>query len=223
MSALEASTNSEGIGPDKDAPGTSGSARYVEQLSDNDESKRTHAAVELFTAGTSRIANWIARIQKDAEFRELIVRERMGRPSGESLLQPKLTVGIAVSPERFGKIRASNGSPPLADAPADQDVLEFELEFAPDFVLPRLDILTTKAPGGTGAVARFLQKFGEGVQQVEVDVTDVDRATEILRTRFELEPIYPATRMGADRTRVNFFLVPWNEKKVLVELVEKPR
>ena len=88
----------------------------------------------------------------------------------------------------------------------------------------RLDILTTKAPGGGGAIARFLEKFGEGIQQVELEVTDVDRATEILRKRFQLEPVYPATRPGADGTRVNFFLVSTaDNKKVLVELVEKPK
>jgi hypothetical protein len=49
----------------------------------------------------------------------------------------------------------------------------------------------------------------------------VDRATEILRTKFSLAPIYAATRPGADGTRVNFFLVPAPQaKKVLVELVE---
>jgi hypothetical protein len=52
----------------------------------------------------------------------------------------------------------------------------------------------------------------------------VDRATEILRTRFQVEPIYPATRPGANGTRVNFFLVSGrNGKKVLVELVEQPK
>jgi hypothetical protein len=55
-------------------------------------------------------------------------------------------------------------------------------------------------------------------------VTDVDRATEILRSRFRVEPIYPATRAGANGTRVNFFLVKArNQQKMLVELVEQPR
>jgi hypothetical protein len=54
---------------------------------------------------------------------------------------------------------------------------------------------------------------------------NVDAATEILRTRFEVQPIYPATRVGADRTRVNFFLISLREKgqkkgKILIELVE---
>jgi len=87
-----------------------------------------------------------------------------------------------------------------------------------------LDILTTKEPDGDGAIARYLKKFGEGIQQLEIDVTDVDRATQILRTRFQLEPIYPTTRPGANGTRVNFFLVnTWNNQKVLVELVEQPK
>jgi methylmalonyl-CoA/ethylmalonyl-CoA epimerase len=85
----------------------------------------------------------------------------------------------------------------------------------------RIDILTTRQPGGAGAIARYLLRFGEGIQQVEINVTDVDRATEILRTRFKLEPVYPATRAGADGTRINFFLAPRPDGgKVLIELVE---
>jgi hypothetical protein len=56
---------------------------------------------------------------------------------------------------------------------------------------------------------------------VEIYVRDVDRATEILRARFGLAPIYPSTRAGADGTRVNFFLATAPDgKKVLIELVE---
>ncbi len=126
-------------------------------------------------------------------------------------------------PGTFEKIRVANGSPPLAEAPPDQDVAEFELVFnAPSHPVVRLDILTTKAPGGGGAIARFIEKFGEGIQQVEIDVTNVDRATDVIRSRFQVEPIYPATRPGANGTRVNFFLITAsNSKKVLVELVEQ--
>ena len=96
--------------------------------------------------------------------------------------------------------------------------MEFELRFGEH---SELDILTTRAPGGEGAIARFLQKFGEGIQQIELNVREVDRATEILRSRFGLTPIYPATRAGADGTRVNFLLVPAaGGRKVLIELVE---
>ncbi len=87
----------------------------------------------------------------------------------------------------------------------------------------RLDILTTKEPKGKGAIAKFLEKFGEGVQQIEYEVKDVDRATEIVRERFGQQPVYPATRPGADATRVNFFLAATPEgKKVLIEFVEAP-
>ena len=55
------------------------------------------------------------------------------RPHGGQVSFPRLTVGIAVLPETFEKIRAANGSPPLADVPPDQDVLEFELEFSGRF------------------------------------------------------------------------------------------
>jgi hypothetical protein len=84
-----------------------------------------------------------------------------------------------------------------------------------------LDILTTREPGGSGAIAKYLAKFGEGVQQVEYRCTNVDSATQILKDKFRVEPVYPATRNGADGTRVNFFLVASPDGgKVLIELYE---
>jgi hypothetical protein len=83
-------------------------------------------------------------------------------------------------------------------------------------------VLTTHTPGGAGAIARYLGKFGEGIQQVEFDVHDVDKASSILQERFGLERIYPVTRAGANGTRVNFFLVTGSDgRKTLIELVEK--
>ena len=197
----------------------------IRNLFNEEPGRRIQAAHSLFLDGTGRIASWLERLCKDEEFQRLIVHDRIEPPYGDRVLFPRLTVGIAVLPATFAKIHAANGSPALADAPPDQDVIEFELEFRGDSVqAPRLDILTTKAPDGGGAIARFLKKFGEGLQQVEIDVSNVDRATEILRTRFTIEPIYPATRDGANGTRVNFFLVTTgNNQKVLVELVEQPK
>jgi hypothetical protein len=197
----------------------------VIQLADHDAERRSDAAFTLFADGKARTSNWFDEWSKEEDFRVLVIQEHFMSPDGESVLCPKLTVGIAVRPETFQKIRAANGSPELADAPANQDVLEFELEYSSSFKpIARLDILTPNSPGGNGAIARFLEKFGEGIQQIEIGVTDVDRATELLRTRFNVEPIYPATRAGANGTRVNFFLVtPSDGKKVLVELVEHPK
>jgi len=131
---------------------------------------------------------------------------------------PETTVGLAVTPQTFERIQAANGSPRLADVPPDQDAKEFELHFAQGV---RLDILTTREPEATGAITRYLQKFGEGIQQVELLTRNVDAATEILRSRFGVQPLYPATRPGADGTRINFFLAALPEKgKILIELVE---
>jgi hypothetical protein len=124
-----------------------------------------------------------------------------------------------VQPGTFEKVREANGEPELARVPPDQDAMEFELEFSGHV---RIDVLTTHTPGGTGAIARYLGRFGEGIQQVEFDVHDVDAASSILRRSFGLEPIYPATRAGANGTRVNFFLVAGSDgRKILIELVEK--
>jgi tellurite resistance protein TerC len=197
----------------------------IARLADNDAMERAWTASSLFGAGLFRVLDSLQDWEQDDDWQKVVVRETFEGVTPAVPFGARLTVGIAVLPEMFGKIRAANGSPPLANAPADQDVLEFELEFLESGMsYLHLDILTTSAPGGKGAIARFLEQFGEGIQQVELDVTDVDRATEILRARFKIEPIYPAARAGANGTRVNFFLVTArNNQKVLVELVEQPQ
>lgn len=185
-------------------------APLIRSLSVADPAKRTIAATEIFTQGSAMVRtaarDWLAH----PPLASLLARG----PSGAL----EITVGIAVAPGTFEGIRSANDSPRLADVPPDQDAKEFELDF-PGSV--RLDILTTRQPGGAGAIAGYLSKFGEGIQQVEIKVNNVDGATEILRQRFALEPVYPATRAGADGTRINFFLVPRpGGGKVLIELVE---
>ncbi len=83
------------------------------------------------------------------------------------------------------------------------------------------DILTTREPGGSGAMAKYLAKIGEGIQQVEYRCANIDRAAQILKEKFQVAPVYPATRAGADGTRVSFFLVASPDGgKVLIELYE---
>jgi hypothetical protein len=191
-------------------PDTSASAAsWIPRLASTDAREREQAARELFRQGCATAEPILRRWFDDREFRKLI-------PTGNVLL----TLGVAVEPAQFETIWQNAGRPHRADVPPDQDALEFSLSFAHGV---RLDILTTREPGGHGAIARFLQRFGAGIQQVECDVRDVTRATELLRTRFATEPIYPETREGADGTRVNFFLVSADEnRKVLIELVEVP-
>jgi hypothetical protein len=191
-------------------PAAAEMAPLIRRLGESDTATRTEAATDIFGRGVrlARAATekWLA----DPELADCFVGGAGGFP--------KMTVGVAVQPETFERIQAANGSPRLADVPPDQDAKEFELDF-PGGV--QLDLLTTCEPGGSGAIARYLHKSGEGIQQVEMCVRDAERATEILHTRFGLTPVYPTVRAGADGTRVNFFLMPAGpESKVLIELVE---
>lgn len=189
--------------PEKDVPS------LIRELADADSSVRERSAAELFRLGSERI---------EPIMRTWLQDRALAKYFAFGARVPGITVGVAVKPIHFDQIHTANGSPHLADMPADQDAKEFELEFGNR---ARLDILTSRELAGSGAIARYLQKSGEGIQQVEVYVKDVDRATEILRARFGVQPVYPATRQGANRTRVNFFLVTAPAGgKVLIELVE---
>lgn len=179
----------------------------VRSLTSPDDDMRNNAAKELYHRGRELAEEAIASWRRDSEIGALVSKDT--------------TVGIVVTPERFAAIRSALGNPHLADVPQEQDAQEFEWNVG-DGV--QLDILTTKEPDGAGAIARFLAKFGEGIQQVEFLTPDVARATEMIRSRLGVAAIYPATRAGADGTRVNFFLVSAAAgKKVLIELVETPK
>lgn len=185
-------------------------AALLARLASADAGERERTAAEIFRRGCATAEPVLKRWFADAEFRALV--------SGRG---PLLTVGVAVEPAQFEEIRARAGQVRLAQAPPDQDVLEFELLF-PHGV--RLDVLTTREPAGNGAMARFLARFGPDIQQIECEVRDAARATELIRSRFALEPVYPETRPGANGTRVNFILAPAAEdRKVLIELVEVPQ
>jgi hypothetical protein len=194
------------------------SARWIPQLADRDPQNRAEAALRLYLAGSNLCTPLLKQWLADPEFRALSLPREPNPPAGSDFAPASIVVGVAVAPEMFERIRAANDSPALSEVPPDQDAREFELHFETRIAL---DILTTQEPGGKGAIARFLEKFGEGIQQIEIYVGDVDRATEILRLRFGLEPIYPAARAGAGGTRINFFLAPAEPgKKVLIEFVE---
>lgn len=169
---------------------------------------RARAAVEIYEAGQAPAKRATEKWRENPELAGLMLWPH-----------PEITVGLAVQRETFAKIRTANAVARLAEVPSDQDAEEFELHFPSGI---SLDILTSRAPGGDGAIARYLAKFGEGVQQVEFMCTNVDRATEILKQEFGTSAIYSETRDGADGTRVNFFLVTHPDGgKVLIELYER--
>jgi len=185
---------------------SSSSPLPVAGLFSSDAAIRITSAAAIYNRGlalTSRVvSSWLA----NHEFSGLLQGQQA-------------TVGLAVFPETFTRIRQANGNPRLANVPPDQDAEEFELHFPTEI---SLDILTAPDAKGEGALARFLKRFGEGIQQVEYRCTDVARATSILRGDFGVAPVYAQARAGADDTRINFFLVATGAGgKVLIELYEK--
>ncbi|HEV3418777.1 MAG TPA: hypothetical protein VG075_00610 [Candidatus Acidoferrum sp.] len=181
--------------------------RAIDGMSSPDSEARTVSATEIYKTGRALADHAAYPWWGDEELAALL--------NGHD---PKMTIGLAVTPGRFKEIHEASGLPRLSEVPPDQDALEFELHFPGGL---SMDVLTSKDPAGSGSIAKFLQKFGEGIQQIEYLCKDVDRATQILKTRFNLPAIYPNTRPGADGTRINFFLVSAPDAaKVLIELYE---
>ncbi len=180
-------------------------AAAIAALAAEEGEARERAARAVYEAGCAAALDATGPWRADKELASLLIR----RP----------TVGVAVRPESFERIRKAWGSPPLADVPAEHHAREFELGRGAGV---SLDILTTEEGRGGGAIERFLARRGEGIQQVELPVADVERATVLVRERFALEAAYSEARRGADGTRVNFFLVTaGGGGKVLIELVEE--
>jgi hypothetical protein len=181
----------------------------ITSLASGQSNVRRQAAAEIFRQGSELLAPILRDCLADSNLSRCFVLQQS---------RPQITVGVAVQPERFDQIHQANGSPGLAAVPPDQDAKEFELEFPGDV---RIDVLTTRDRNGRGALARYLQRFGEGIQQIEILVNDVDRATQLLGALFGIQPVYPATRAGANGSRVNFFLIALPAGgRVLVELVQ---
>jgi hypothetical protein len=183
----------------------------IAMLSSADPGERAAGARDIYRAGRELADEASREWRANPEFAAHL-EVHPGNP-------PHCTVGLAVNPITFEAIYDANGSPRLADVPPDQDAREFELHFDGNV---SLDILTTHTPTGQGAIARYLSKFGEGIQQVEYRCRNVDSATALLKNKFGVDPIYPQTRPGADGTRINFFLARTSDgAKVLIELYEK--
>lgn len=70
-------------------------------------------------------------------------------------------------------------------------------------------------------IARFIDKRGEGIQQIAYRVRDLDAVCTILRDR-GIELLYAEPKRGTANSRVNF-IHPKSAGGVLVELVELAR
>jgi hypothetical protein len=184
----------------------------IENLAAADPQLRVAGAAEIYVYGRDVAERTTATWWRDEELSRLLMGD-----------ERNVTVGVAVRRETFARIHEANGSPGLASVPPEQDAEEFELHFEDGVAL---DVLTSREPGGQGAIARFLERFGAGVQQVEFQCTDVERATEVLCEKFGVKGVYPEARSGAGGTRINFFLLPITSDaggsgKILIELYQK--
>ncbi|GAB7004010.1 methylmalonyl-CoA epimerase [Nocardioides sp. AN3] len=79
-----------------------------------------------------------------------------------------------------------------------------------------IQLLAPLSPEST--IAKFLDRNGPGLQQLAYRVTDVERASAILRER-GVRLLYDAPRRGTSDSRINF-VHPKDAGGVLVELVE---
>ncbi len=71
------------------------------------------------------------------------------------------------------------------------------------------------------ALRRFLDRRGPGLQQLAYRVTDIERASELLRNK-GVRLLYDAPRPGTRGSRINF-VHPKDAGGVLIELVEPVR
>jgi methylmalonyl-CoA/ethylmalonyl-CoA epimerase len=79
-----------------------------------------------------------------------------------------------------------------------------------------IQLLAPLTPDST--IAKFLDRNGEGIQQVAYGVDDIDAASAELRAR-GMRLLYDAPKRGTAGSRVNF-VHPKDAGGVLVELVE---
>ncbi|MDX1534955.1 MAG: VOC family protein, partial [Thermoplasmata archaeon] len=82
----------------------------------------------------------------------------------------------------------------------------------------RIELLEPSEPGSV--LDRFLQKHGEGVHHVALEVEDVEEASEALR-RAGLRLVYESPHAGEGGSRINF-VHPSSTRGVLLELREGP-
>ena len=100
----------------------------------------------------------------------------------------------------------------------DQGVREAMVR-APGDTGTAMQLLAPLTPDST--IGKFIARSGPGLQQLAYRVTDVDEASEALRSR-GLRLIFPEARRGTANSRVNF-IHPKDTGGVLIELVEPAR
>lgn len=83
----------------------------------------------------------------------------------------------------------------------------------------KIQLLAPLTPAST--IAKFLDRNGQGIQQLAYRVTDLEQVMAVLKER-GVRLLYDAPRRGTSDSRVNF-VHPKDAGGVLVELVEPAR
>ncbi|MEK7467335.1 MAG: methylmalonyl-CoA epimerase [Planctomycetota bacterium] len=96
-----------------------------------------------------------------------------------------------------------------------EDVPEMKVRVAKIHLANTCLELIEPLPGET-SITRFLEKRGEGIHHVCLQVQDVEESTRVLQSN-GCDPVYPASRPGSGGMRVNF-LNPKSTRGVLFEL-----
>ena len=163
------------------------------------ESARSHAA-EIFRRGSRWRGPHAERLACVSS-----ARESVGPRSDPAPLET--TVGIAVEPENFRELRG-----PRMDRPALRMCRPTRMRKNSSSIF-RASVRTRyfdDAPAGRPGRHRAISSgnSARAFSRSNSSVTNVDRATEILRERFAIGADLSGDAAGADGTRVNFFLVP---------------
>ncbi len=83
----------------------------------------------------------------------------------------------------------------------------------------KIELLEAQAP--TSAIAKFIQKKGEGIHHIALEVDDIDEEIKRL-TALEFELINITPKDGADNKRIAF-LHPKTTNKILIELCQEKK
>jgi methylmalonyl-CoA/ethylmalonyl-CoA epimerase len=101
------------------------------------------------------------------------------------------------------------------------EVVESELVSTSFFLLGETKIELLEATGGQSAIAKFIEKRGEGIHHIALEVDDIQvEMTRLKNEGFEL--IHEQPKDGADNKRI-CFLHPRSTNGILVELCEEKK
>src|SRR6185437_16956190 len=109
--------------PDNSKPIGNSIDQLIDELSAPDTLAREDTAREIFAIGFARAKQSVSQWLADADLADCFIFGEYGKQGRF----PRTTVGIAIEPSRFSRMRAENGSPNLANVPTDLDAEEFEI------------------------------------------------------------------------------------------------